>query len=234
MTPAGALRIGLLGGTLDPVHLGHIAAAQAARRALALDHVWLMPAHVPSHRGTPGASGWHRFAMAAMAVEDEPGLGVTDIELARTGTTYTWDTLDALSVAGYRPSQIFFITGADAFSAIGTWHRYPDLLDRAHFVVVTRPGHTRAPDADWPVEVTRRVTSITPDAVADPAPQPDDATRVWVVEAQTPNVSSSGVRDRIRGGGDIDAFVLPRVAAHIRRHGLYEAPASARTLHGEH
>lgn len=233
MTPARALRIGLLGGTLDPVHLGHIAAAQAARLALTLDHVWLMPAHVPSHRGVPGASGWHRFAMAAMAVEDEPGLGVTDIELARTGTTYTWDTLDALSVVGYRPSQIFFITGADAFSAIATWHRYPDLLDRAHFVVVTRPGHAPLPTTDWPIEVRPRITTIAPGGLS-PSPGNEDATRVWLVEAPTPDVSSSVVRDRIREGTDVASFVLPRVAAHIRRHGLYEAPTSARTLHGEH
>lgn len=223
MRPTSALRLGLLGGTLDPVHVGHTAAAQAARHALALDHVWLMPAHVPSHRAAPGASGWHRFAMAAIAVDSEPGLGVTDIELARTGTTYTADTLDALSVAGYRPSQLFFITGADAFSAIASWHRYPQLLDRAHFVVVTRPGHALAPETAWPVEVRQRVAIIAPGGQATPAPGPDEPPRVWLVEARTPDVSSSIVRERVRDGGDIDAFVVPRVAAHIRRHGLYEA-----------
>src|SRR5690606_10464326 len=105
MTDVPPLRLGLLGGTLDPVHRGHVAAAQAARQALALDRVWLMPTHVPAHRVTPAASGWHRFAMAAMAVEDDPHLGVTDVELARSGLTYTWDTLDALATAGYRASQ---------------------------------------------------------------------------------------------------------------------------------
>jgi nicotinate-nucleotide adenylyltransferase len=158
--------------------------------------------------------------MAAMAVETESGLAVTDIELARTGTTFTWDTLGALSAAGYRPSQLFFITGADAFSAIATWHRYPDLLDRAHFVVVTRPGHALLP-AVWPSEVTPRVTRIAPDGLAPPLGD-EGATRVWLVEAPTPDVSSSVVRDRIRKGGDVASFVLPRVAAHIRRHGLYE------------
>jgi nicotinate-nucleotide adenylyltransferase len=234
MTSARSLRLGLLGGTLDPVHRGHIAAAHAARQALALDRVFLLPAHVPSHRGVPGASGWHRFAMAAIAVEGEDGLAVSDMELARPGTTYTWDTLEALAVAGYRPSQLYFITGADAFGAIESWHRYPDLLDRAHFVVITRPGHPIDTERDWPVAVRHRVR--TPDAVAPAtlAVHSAGTTSVWLVEATTPDVSSTIVRERVQAGSDVDALTMPRVAAHIRRHGLYDARDTARTLHGEY
>ncbi len=232
MRPVGTARLGLLGGTFDPVHRGHLAAARAARIALGLDHVWLMPAPLPSHRATPGASGWHRFAMAAMAVEDEDGLGVTDIELARSGLTYTWDTLEALTAAGLAATQLYFITGADAFSAIATWHRYPDLLDRAHFVVVTRPGHDVVPARDWPAEVQARLE--TPGTSSAPGRGDiTDVPRVWLVEAGTPDVSSSQIRSRVRGGEDVGPLVLPRVAAHIRRHGLYDAPPAARTLHGE-
>lgn len=233
MTAAGFLRLGLLGGTLDPVHRGHLAAAHAARQALALDRVFLMPARLPSHRGVPGASGWHRFAMAAMAVDGEEGLAASDIELARSGTTYTWDTLEALSVAGYAPSQLYFITGADAFAAIETWFRYPDLLDRAHFVVISRPGHSLPPEHAWPDEVRPRVRRITAEHAA---PSPTDAanrTLVWLVEATTPDVSSTVVRERVDAGTGVDALVPPRVAAHIRRHGLYDAANAARTLHGE-
>lgn len=229
MRPAGTARLGLLGGTFDPVHRGHIAAARAARLALALDQVWLMPAHVPSHRAVPGASGWHRFAMAAMAVETEDGLGVTDIELARSGTTYTWTTLEALTAAGFAASQIFFITGADAFAAIDTWHRYPALLDRAHFVVVSRPGHDVVPTRDWPAAVQTRVSPIE-QAVRCRRTGHSDTTRVWLVEAATPDVSSSQVRSRVQAGADVEPLILPRVAAHIRRHGLYEAPAGGEDL----
>jgi nicotinate-nucleotide adenylyltransferase len=233
MTSARSLRLGLLGGTLDPVHRGHIAAAHAARQALALDRVFLLPAHVPSHRGVPGASGWHRFAMAAMAVEGEDGLAVSDMELARPGTTYTWDTLGALAVAGYAPSQLYFITGADAFGAIETWHRYPDLLHRAHFVVISRPGHPIDQQRDWPEAVRRRVRTL--DGIDATTPARDAATTgVWLVEATTPDVSSTTVRERVQAGSDVDALILPRVAAHIRRHGLYDARDTARTLHGEH
>lgn len=233
MIAAGSLRLGLLGGTLDPVHRGHVAAAHAARQALALDRVFLMPARVPSHRGVPGASGWHRFAMAAMAVDGEEGLAASDIELARSGTTYTWDTLEALSVAGYAPSQLYFITGADAFAAIETWHRYPDLLDRAHFVVISRPGHPLVSERAWPDDVRPRVRRIGAADAAALAGNADARTFVWMVEATTPDVSSTVVRERVHGGADVDALVPPRVAAHIRRHGLYDAADAARTLHGE-
>lgn len=233
MTAAGSLRLGLLGGTLDPVHRGHVAAAHAARQALALDQVFLMPARMPSHRGVPGASGWHRFAMAAMAVDGEEGLAASDIELARSGTTYTWDTLDALSVTGYAPSQLYFITGADAFAAIETWHRYPDLLDRAHFVVISRPGHTFVPERACPAEVRPRLRRTGPADAASVAGNADARTFVWLVEATTPDVSSTVVRERVQEGADVDALVPLRVAAHIRRHGLYDAAHAARTLHGE-
>lgn len=232
MIEGHALRLGLLGGTLDPVHRGHLAAARAARHALGLDRVLLMPAHTPSHRAVPGASGWHRFAMAAMAVEDDDGLAASDLELARAGTTYTWDTLTALSEAGHPPERLFFITGADAFASIDAWHRYPALLERAHFVVITRPGHPIDPARDWPTRVHERVQRAEAGGVG--VHRDVTGTSIWLVETSTPDVSSTVVRERVRAGADIEALVPSRVAAHIRRHGLYAAQETARTLHGQH
>jgi nicotinate-nucleotide adenylyltransferase len=225
------LRLGLLGGTLDPVHAGHLAAAAAAREALDLDVVHLMPAHVPAQKPAPGASAWHRFAMAAMAVEGLDGLAVSDVELALPGPTFTWNTLHALAGRGYDRSQLFFITGADAFARIDTWHRYPELLDAAHFVVVTRPGHALDMEACCPEPARRRLRR----AGAQP---PDSAelagdTQVWLVEAATPDVSSSAIRQRLGAGADVNDEMPSRVTQHIRRHGLYGTSASARTLHGE-
>ncbi len=121
-----AARLGILGGTLDPVHTGHVETALAARHALALERVILMPSHIPPHRTTqPVASAYHRFAMAALAVNGVAGLEAWDMELCAPGPTYTADTLARLHADGLRPSQIFFITGADAFAEIATWSRYP-------------------------------------------------------------------------------------------------------------
>ena len=144
MTAPG--RIGLVGGTFDPFHLGHLAVAHAARLALALDEVRIVPASVPPHRtAQPRTSAAHRFAMAALGIANEPGLVVDDIELAASGPSYTASTLARFHALGFTASQLFFITGADAFAEIATWREYPRVLDLAHFVVdlTSRDGRSR-------------------------------------------------------------------------------------------
>lgn len=226
------LRLGVLGGTLDPVHAGHLAAAHAAAGALSLDAVWLMPSHVPAHKAAPSASPWHRFAMASLAAADDELLMVSDLELARPGPTYTWDTLRTLAREGFEPSQIFFIVGADAFAAIDTWHRFPEVLDAGQFAVVARPGHA------WPAAVLTHPV-IAPRlrrAVAEPAAGTSDrgdCCAIWLIEAETPDVSSTDIRQRIFTGEGAGADVPALVAAHIRRHGLYSGLLAARRLHGE-
>ncbi len=210
-----AARIGFLGGTLDPIHLGHVAAARAARAALALDRVEIVPARLPPHRpDRPCASAFHRFAMAALAVSGEDALTVNDIELASSGPSYTADTLVRLHEAGLAASQIFFITGADAFAEIETWRRYPEVLDLAHFVVIARPGH---PLADLP----RRLPALAGRMTRDPAAPPRERTVIFLVEADTPDVSSTEIRERIGRHQPLTGRVDPAVEAHIRRHGLY-------------
>src|SRR5215211_2826766 len=112
------LRVGLLGGTLDPIHVGHIETAVTARRALNLERVYVLPAHVPPHRPQqPIASSYHRFAMAALAVNGLAGLAAHDAELRTPGPSYTSDTLTRFrEESGCDTTQIFFITGADAFA----------------------------------------------------------------------------------------------------------------------
>jgi nicotinate-nucleotide adenylyltransferase len=226
------LRLGVLGGTLDPVHAGHLAAAHAAARALSLDAVWLMPSHVPAHKAAPSASPWHRFAMSSLAAADDALLMVSDLELARPGPTYTWDTLRTLAGEGFAPSQIFFIIGADAFAGIDTWHRFPEVLDAGQFVVVTRPGH------DWSEAVLSHPVIAprlrrTSDAVTVDASHRDDCCAIWLIEAETPDVSSTEIRQRILTGEGAGPDVPALVAAHIRRHGLYSDSLAARRLHGE-
>ena len=226
------LRLGVLGGTLDPVHVGHVAAAHAAARALLLDAVWLMPSHVPAHKTAPHASPWHRFAMAALAAAEDDLLMASDLELARPGPTYTWDTLQALADEGFAASQLFFITGADAFAGIETWHRFPDVLDAGHFVVVTRPGHALPPGVLAHPEVARRLRTGIGKAFDTPASLADSPA-IWPIEADTPDVSSTDIRQRILTGKGAGTDVPASVAAHIRRHGLYTSLPAARRLHGE-
>jgi nicotinate-nucleotide adenylyltransferase len=221
MTASG--RIGLLGGTFDPFHHGHLAVALAADAALDLDAVYVIPAAVPPHRPSqPGASASHRFAMAALGVAETPGLRVDDRELIRSGPSYTSQTLALFTAEGWAPSQIFFITGADAFAEIATWHDYPGILDRAHFVVIARPGHDVRALGDQLPALSRRMR------VADSASPPGvDETRepaIWLVHAKTPSVSATAIRDAAAEGRPIAGLTPPLVEQHILRHGLYGRP----------
>jgi nicotinate-nucleotide adenylyltransferase len=213
MNPAA--RIGFLGGTLDPIHLGHLETARAARAALRLDRVEIVPTRIPPHRRLqPSASPFHRFAMAALAVNGVDGITVSDMELAAPGPSYTADTLTRLHDAGLSASQIFFIVGADAFAEIETWARYPEVVDLAHFIVISRPGYplTALPER-LPALAARMTREVNPSDVPE--------TAIFLVEAETPDVSSTEVRRRIARREPLTGLVAPVVEAHIVQHGLY-------------
>ena len=220
-----ATRIGVLGGTFDPIHFGHLDAAEAARTALRLDQVCVLPSHDPPHRtASPLASAYHRFALAALAVQDLPGYRVSDMELTRSGHSYTADSLRALHATGWTPSQIFFILGADAFAEIATWREFPAVLDGAHYVVVARPG-TRLEDAAARTPALRDRLQ----GVGDATPA-DGKTRVILVEARTRDISSTMIRARLTARQPIDDLVPAAVARHIVIHHLYGAVGD---LHGD-
>jgi nicotinate-nucleotide adenylyltransferase len=210
-------RLGIIGGTFDPIHAGHLAAAAAAQEALELDRVRFIPSARPMHRpDSPGASGYHRLEMVRLAVADTPGWEVSDLELTREGPTYTYDTLVSIGREGLSPLQIFFITGADAFAEIATWRRYPDVLDLAHFVVVSRPG-TALDD------VATRLPNL---AARMRTPPVDDAaarTRIVLLQAETPDVSATDIRHRVARRQSIAGLVPSAVSAYIERNLLYGA-----------
>ena len=209
-------RTGILGGTFDPIHLGHMETARAARAVLRLDRVVLVPSRLPPHRPSELlASPYHRFAMAALCAADCDWMSVSDDELQTPGPSFTAQTLDHLRASGLRASQIFFITGADAFAEIETWHRYPEVLDLAHFAVVSRPG-TSVED------LRKRLPSLhqrftTPGGRATH----EDSPRIFLIEAQTPDISSTDVRRKLTRAESVSGLLCPAVEAHIRRHGLY-------------
>ncbi|MFA5908534.1 MAG: nicotinate-nucleotide adenylyltransferase [Vicinamibacterales bacterium] len=214
------MTLGVLGGTFDPIHNGHLAAGLRAQAALRLDRVLVVPSRIPPHRsmtvGTPPAD---RLAMARLVAADHPGWTASDVELKRDGPSYTFDTLTELRAAS--TSQFFFIIGADAFAEIATWSRYPAVLDLAHFAVVARPGITlhslqaRVPD------LADRMT--TPDLFKPYAPglEPDQKTRVILIETATPDVSSTEIRRRVRAGESIHGLVPEAIASYIATHRLY-------------
>jgi nicotinate-nucleotide adenylyltransferase len=143
--------------------------------------------------------------MTALAVNGQTGLAVSDLEIGGSGPSYTFDTLTRLHATGLTASQIFFITGADAFAEIETWRRYPDVLDMAHFVVVSRPGHPAS-------------------TVAAALPPLSSQLEILVVDAKTPDVSSTDIRRRLAAGASIAGLVPEAVRTYIAQHDLYSTP----------
>ena len=196
------MRIGILGGTLDPIHNGHIEIALKAMDVLGLDGVALMPSGDPPHK--PRATGRQdRMEMARLAAAEHPGLYASDVEINRRGVTYTVDTLSALAVE--RPEvQWTYIIGADTLNTLESWREFPRVARLCDFAVVQRPG--------CDVELAKlRAKAIT--ACYD--------TQVTLLPLSGPALSSTKIRRRVAAGEDISGEVPAPVAAYIRDHGLY-------------
>ena len=196
------LRLGLLGGTFDPPHVGHLAAAKAVRDTMGLDRVDFLVANDPWQKSSdrvvsPAAL---RFEMVQALVDGQAGLGVDDREIRRGGLTYTVETLEEL--AKEEPdTDVFLIVGQDTANRIGTWHRYEEVLALSTLVIVNR------------VENNFQLPEVLSGA------------RVHNVSMPLVDVSSTGIRAKVASGEDIASLTSESVAAVVRRHGLYGATA---------
>ena len=221
------MKLGVLGGTFDPIHNGHIAAARAAQDQLGLDAVTLVPSRIPPHRHDPvGATPEQRFEMAGLAAAESPGWTASRIEIDREGPSYTFDTLTALKKgpaltlrqAQSKGTQLFFVIGTDAFAEIATWSRYPAVLDLANFVVVSRPGFTLNSLRERVPSAFRNHPPCSP---SDFRVLGSEKPRVILVEAHTPDISSTDIRRRVRAGHSLSGLVPAPVARYITAHRLY-------------
>lgn len=189
-------RLGVMGGTFDPVHHGHLVAASEVAAEFALDEVIFVPTGQPSFKqDVEVTAAEHRYLMTVIATASNPRFTVSRVDIDRGGLTYTVDTLRDL--AKQRPdADLFFITGADAIAQILTWKDAPELFAMAHFVGVTRPGHALSVDG-----------------------LPRD--RVSVLEIPALSISSTDVRARARKGKPVWYLVPDGVVQYIGKHGLY-------------
>jgi nicotinate-nucleotide adenylyltransferase len=218
--------IALLGGTFDPMHYGHLRLADDVRRALDVSTVRLVPAARPPHRAPTQASAADRLAMLDLAVRDVPGLVVDTREIDRGGRSYTVDTLEALrATVGARP--LILLLGADAFRGLPTWHRFRELFDLAHLVVVPRPG--LALDDSLPPEllVEWRARHIASPEALRAAP----AGSIYVQPVAPNPISSTQIRNAVANGDakSIAALLPPPVLAYIESHRLYLHPPGTDT-----
>ncbi len=217
--------IGLYGGTFNPIHNGHLRSAVEVGEAFGLDPVYLIPSATPPHKPRAGiVEAAHRLEMTRLGAGRAPGLSVSDVELRRSGPSYSVDT-----IAHFRSSvpegRIYFIVGRDAFMEIDTWNRNSELFDLAPMIVISRPS-PEAPDGGIdPGTLGRYLRQTISDAydwsASDacfhhPEKQPIHIARVSLME-----ISSTDVRRRARDGRSIRFLVPGRVADYIEAEGLY-------------
>lgn len=207
--------IGILGGTFDPVHFGHLRTALDVCEALALDEVRLIPCHLPPHRGQPVASSRQRVTMLEAAVAAYPAFVIDRRELGREGPSYSFDTLTLLRAElGARP--LCLLIGMDAFRGLASWHRWRELIDLCHLVVMTRPG-AEIP-AQGELKDFIRVHRV---ARAEDLRQLS-AGRLWFQPVTRLEISATDIRARLAEGRSA-GFLLPEAVYRIiKREGLYQ------------
>jgi nicotinate-nucleotide adenylyltransferase len=232
-------RVGILGGTFDPIHCGHVDVGDAAQAALELTELHVVTAHLPPHRSPPGTSSYHRFAMVALATAERLAWRASDLELRNESPSYTSRTLHKFHDRGYDPTQLFFVIGSDAFAEIATWRDYPNILEAAHFAVVSRPRFPAQALAERLPGLAGRMVTEAAHVLSSDGPV------IFLIDAPTADVSSTAIRSRLATGAPIDGMVPARVQQHIEQHGLYrsmtpghratdrDAPPSAGRLHGQ-
>jgi nicotinate-nucleotide adenylyltransferase len=195
------LRVGVFGGTFDPIHLGHLAAAHAAIACASLETVLLMPSAQPPHRPGAVASAQQRLEMCRLAVAAEPHLEVSDLEVRRGGDSYTVDTLEQLH-RDHPADDLHLILGWDAAALFRTWREPVRVRELASVVVIGRPG-TPAPDS-------RRLSEAGL-----------DVGRTKIGLEPTPDISGSALRRAIASGGSVTGKVPPAVERYIAEQHLY-------------
>lgn len=222
MTPAedGVPRIGMLGGTFDPVHLGHLRCAVELREALALDQMYMIPAASPPLRKAPGVSAERRLELLMLGIGDTPGLVADGRELRRSGPSYSVDTLAELRVEHGDRARLVMALGHDAFLKLADWHDASRLFELAHLVVMERPDHEAPlPDALGKLIAGRVVD--TPDALmARPAG--------GLLSLRLPTrmaISATDVRQRLAQGRSVRYLLAGAVERRLEELGLYKAKA---------
>ena len=189
------LRLGVMGGTFDPIHHGHLVAASEVAAALGLDQVIFVPTGEPPQKPNVTNSE-DRYLMTVIATASNPRFNVSRVDIDRDGPTYTVDTLRDIQ-AEYPGAELFFISGADAITQILSWKDFDELWKAAKFVAVSRPGHTmQLPDL-----------------------APDDA--IEVLEVPALSISSTDVRERAANGEPVWCLVPDGVVQYINKHNLY-------------
>lgn len=217
MNSANNRKVGIMGGTFNPIHIGHLRSAEEVREAFGLETVIFVPSATPPHKDNRGiiAQG-ERYLMVASAVSDNPRLDVSDVEILRGKTSYTIDTLEALE-REMEGTELYFILGLDAFLEIGTWREYEKLFEMANFVVTDRPdGKSSNPDFVLPPELAGLFKKEGDDILVHLSGK-----KIYFYDIMGLEISSTEIRGLIKKKKSIKYLVPERVKQYIELRGLY-------------
>ncbi len=210
-------RIGLFGGTFNPVHIGHLRCAEEIREQFRLDRIVFVPAFMPPHKKQPGVSPQHRCEMARLAISGNPCFELSDIELQREGHSYSADTIDCFRM-GEPGGEFFFIIGSDAFREVYTWHRYPVFFEHCSFIVMNRAGMSAPSPFHLPGAVAHMFTRCDRDTYVHCS-----GTRICFGRVSALDISSTDIRARIADDRTISYLVTAAVERYIRENLLYRS-----------
>ena len=220
------MRIGLFGGTFNPVHLGHLRAAVDVREGFELDKIFLIPAALPPHKASGDlAASADRLHMLNLALGADSGLKVSDVELNRTGPSYTIDTVQHFKQTLPAETRLYLIMGLDAFLEIDTWKFHQELLTQIPFIVINRPktGH-RMSGIPWKIMDNFISSRLSADYSFSASRSGYLARRqqpIYVFEVTALDISSTGIRRQISKNQSINDLVPQKVAEYIRTKGIY-------------
>ncbi|MBK5104493.1 MAG: nicotinate-nucleotide adenylyltransferase [Burkholderiales bacterium] len=217
MSASGANLCGILGGTFDPVHLGHVALAEAALAALPLAEILWLPSGSPGHREPPVAGTRERLAMLRLVAAGNPRYRIDESELGRSEPTYTVHTLTRMRARLGNEQPLALILGSDSFLSLPSWLRWRELFDLAHFAVATRPGYIPAdggPSPELSAEIARR--SARPEQLGASA-----AGRIARFPMPPMDISASAVRAGLAAGENVSDLLPAAVLAYIQSQLLY-------------
>lgn len=211
------LRIGVYGGTFDPIHNGHFRIAESLIEAFGLDRMLLVPAYVPPHkRGQRISSAYHRMAMLALATADSERIFVSTIELDAPSRPYTIETLGRLQ-GEYPGSRLFFVMGSDSFRDVVMWRDYERILTGYSVIVSVRPGAGPEGTAHLPEALRERVVDLR----GGRQPESLSIERIYLTDYVCVDVSSTAIREMISRGQDAKSLMPPAVAGYIEKYELY-------------
>jgi nicotinate-nucleotide adenylyltransferase len=213
------MRLGIFGGTFNPIHIAHLRCAEEARAALRLDRVLFIPTASPPHkRGRDIAPASDRLSMVRLAIRGNPAFSVSSVEIDRPGRSYSVDTLRILRERMPQRTRFVFLVGLDAFREINTWKDFPALFTLADFAVFARPPESLpVPQRLLPVAVRKQFCYRQSVNVLVHS----SGNRVHFLKATALDISASAIRRYVRNGRPIRYLVPPAVESYIRRHGLY-------------